>query len=160
MNSDGSDVRQVPLPRDFASLEPDWSRSGKIAFSGGVCFWSRDIYTVDPDGSQLRNLTQTHRKLRFGSFRTLPRKARAGRNLTAILTVTDEARAPIEQGAATCGGTAGRRAIRLVSAEFAESQARCTWLVPRGARGKRVNGTIDVRSGSQSLHWTFLRRVH
>jgi hypothetical protein len=44
-----------------------------------------------------------------------------------------------------CRARAGARALPVVSRAFANGVARCTWGVPRWARGRAVAGTITVR---------------
>ena len=174
MSPGGGAARELPLPGVvLPALSPDWSRNGKIAFAGGPCGnGACDIYSVNPDGSGLRNLTKVYGgdpsgPITYDSFRTALATATAGRKLTAILTVTDEMKAPIDQGTAVCGavvarrssGVGGARALRPVAQEFAESRVRCAWRVPRGATGKFVTGTVTLRSGGFHFSWTFSRHV-
>ena len=164
MNSDGSDMRALPLPKGFVyAIQPNWSRTGRIAFERDN---GTDIYTVSPDGSGLRNLTKVYGCSPSGpivadehSFRTVPKAVRHGGRLTAILSVRDDTNAPIAQGTATCRAATGGRALRLVGQEFTESRARCTWRVPRSAKGKFVKGIVTLRSEKFHLSWTFTRHV-
>ena len=55
MNADGTGRTMIPLP--VRAVHPDWSASG-IAFAGDAgIFTPSDIYTVQPDGSQLTKLS-------------------------------------------------------------------------------------------------------
>jgi Tol biopolymer transport system component len=165
MNADGSNVREFPLlPNGFAASVSDWSRGGRIALSGSRSAGGRDIYSVNPDGRGLRNLTKMYGGLpsgpiTFDSFKTVPAAAVAGKKLTAILAVTDEIEAPIEQGTALCQAAAGGRPLRRLAQAFADSRVRCTWRVPRSAKGKLVAGTVTLRSGEFHFSWRFSQRV-
>jgi Tol biopolymer transport system component len=167
MNADGSDVRQSPLPTGLFEDAPSWSRSGRIIFTGGSnsCGASTDIYTVNPDGSDLRNITRTYGSQRDGAIviqsrQTVPDPPRAGKKLTAILKVANyETTTPIAQGTTVCRASAGRRALQLVTREFAHSRARCVWRLPLHAKRKTVSGTIGLLSGNFSVNWRFTRYV-
>jgi hypothetical protein len=71
---------------------------------------------------------------------------RPGGRLTAA-TVATRADWGERLAAATigCRARAGARALPVVSRAFANGVARCTWGVPRWARGRAVAGTITVR---------------
>ncbi len=63
MGSDGSDVRQI-TSGEFSEVAPDWSPDGsRIVFSSTRCCATESsggnyaLYTMDPDGSDLRQLT-------------------------------------------------------------------------------------------------------
>ncbi|HKB20346.1 MAG TPA: hypothetical protein VKC65_04970, partial [Gaiellaceae bacterium] len=73
----------------------------------------------------------------------------------------------VEQGTAVCRASIAKRAsglavvrrLHAVAHVFAESSARCTWRIPRSAKGKFVTATVTVRSGQFHLGWTFSRHV-
>lgn len=62
VREDGTGFRQITGPEFFAPDNPEWSTDGaRIAFSGNLddSRFSWDVYVMSPDGSDLRNLTQT-----------------------------------------------------------------------------------------------------
>jgi Tol biopolymer transport system component len=62
VNEDGTDLHQVTGPSFFAPDNPEWSPDGsRIAFSGNLdeSRFRWDVYVMNPDGSGLRDLTQT-----------------------------------------------------------------------------------------------------
>jgi Tol biopolymer transport system component len=61
-NADGSGLEQITDARFLAPDNPEWSSDGStIAFSGNLddSKFSWDVYLVAPDGSHLRNITNT-----------------------------------------------------------------------------------------------------
>ena len=88
-------------------------------------------------------------------------RPRPGGRLTAT-TVATRADWGERLSAATvsCGARAGRRALPVASRTFAGGVARCTWKVPRWARGRAVVGTITVRdAGGATADAKFTARV-
>jgi Tol biopolymer transport system component len=63
INSDGTALTQVTGPEFFAPDNPEWSPDGsRIAFAGNLddsIIHSWDVYVMNPDGSGLRNVTET-----------------------------------------------------------------------------------------------------
>jgi Tol biopolymer transport system component len=68
--SDGSRRRQVRLPSDFGAYAPTWSPDGRMlaftvsrciapGFSGSSCGYVDRVYIARPDGSELRELSNT-----------------------------------------------------------------------------------------------------
>jgi hypothetical protein len=167
-NADGSNKRRL-LPTGFDGDMPAWSRDGRIAFSGEPPTGSEirwvwvDIYTVDPDGRDLRNLTQTNgvttNELELVSSSTGTRPVRPGRKLTATVTVADKKELALRLDYPLCIASVGGRLLSVVDRGFAKNRLRCVWFVPRSARGKVVRGTIGAESCGSKLDWSFKRRV-
>jgi hypothetical protein len=89
------------------------------------------------------------------------RLLRPGGRLTAA-TVATRADWGDRLSAATvaCWARAGQRALPVASRAFADGVARCTWTVPRWARGRAVAGAITVRdSGGATADAKFTARV-
>lgn len=90
-----------------------------------------------------------------------PIRPRVGGRLTAT-TVATRADWGERLSAATvsCGARAARRALPVASRAFAGGVARCTWTIPRRARGAAVAGTIVVRdAGGATATVRFAARV-
>jgi hypothetical protein len=84
-----------------------------------------------------------------------PSQPRAGRSFTVGLAVTRS-----DTGRPVASGTVGCRVLAVVNGKETKVPAkgrilggagRCTFVVPKGAQGKPLRGTITVRSGGKSL---------
>jgi hypothetical protein len=86
---------------------------------------------------------------------------RVGTRLTATTVATRaDWGAPLSAATVTCRANAGRRALPVASRGFSNGTARCTWTVPRWARGAAVSGTITVRdAGGATAEAKFTARV-
>jgi Tol biopolymer transport system component len=69
VNADGTDAHPIPLPAGLSAGDPDWSPDGSlIVFSSQpIHDWDEvgvsgtpDVYTVRPDGTDLKRLTHDH----------------------------------------------------------------------------------------------------
>jgi hypothetical protein len=148
---------------------PSWSKDGRIAFSGEPPTGSElrwvwvDIYSVDPGGSDIRNLTLTNgvttNELELVSSATGIRPVRPGRRLAATLTVADKKDVALQLDYPSCRAFVRGRRLSVVDRGFVKSRLRCVWLVPRWAKGKLVRGTVGVESCGSKLEWAFKRRV-
>jgi hypothetical protein len=93
--------------------------------------------------------------------RLSPTLPRIGGRLTATSVATRlDWGARLSAATVSCRALSGRRALHVASRAFADGVARCTWTVPRWARGARVAGTITVRdAGGASAVASFTARV-
>ncbi len=58
MNADGSDIRVVSASADYSSYSPSWSPDGsKVIFNSTKDTENDEIYTINPDGTNLTRLT-------------------------------------------------------------------------------------------------------
>lgn len=132
--ADGSGERRVTrLGRSI--WHPSWSPDGaRIAFFE-FPFPSAAIHLVNADGS---GLTRLFGRLAFAGLALAPSPPLAGRTFSATLRVTGSGTGVT----VSCRASAAGRALRLLSTRFASGRARCTWAVPRSAKGKRLAGTI------------------
>ena len=90
-------------------------------------------------------------RLKAGRVVARPTQPRAGKPLTVVLAVTrsDTGRG-IAAGAVGCRVQIAGKRIRATG-RVAAGAARCSLVVPADARGKRLRGTITVRSGATSV---------
>ena len=87
-------------------------------------------------------------------------KARAGRSLTASMEVMrSDTSALLTQGTIACSATLAGKPLPVRSKGFKSGLAGCTWVLPAGARGKVLRGTIAVTFGGASVKRSFSARV-
>ncbi len=126
---------------DFANAHAD------LAPDPGHGLWSYEVKTTP-----LRLLAK---KLALA-----PSRPRAGRPLTANLTVArNDTGAILKGGAVTCVATVGGARIAARVHKFVGNLARCTWQVPASARGKSVHGTISVVFEGKRISRSFTATV-
>lgn len=149
VDADGSNERRLTrLARPV--WDPKWSPdSGRIAFFE-FPFPRATIYLVNADGS---GLTPLFGRLAFGWLTVT--KPTAGRPFSAILRVTGGG----ADVSVTCRASIAGRTLRLTANAFSSGQARCRWAVPRGAKGKRVVGSIAAAERGSRVARTFAVRV-
>jgi hypothetical protein len=78
-------------------------------------------------------------------FGTSPAAPAAGKVFTMRLTTArSDTGAVIQNGRATCVGRAGTVRLRAQTARVTGGAAVCTWLIPKGAKGKTFRGSVSV----------------
>jgi hypothetical protein len=97
--------------------------------------------------------------LKLLSFSTAPKRARAGRRLTATLALVDENGADLLFHTPNCRASVDARALRATDAGFVDNRVRCSWSLPKSAKGKVLRGTISVESCGSTIARRFTRRV-
>ena len=90
-----------------------------------------------------------------------PAQPRVGGRLTAPAVATRlDWGERLSAATVQCRATAGRRVLPVASRSFERGVARCTWTLPRWARGAAVAGTITVRdAGGATALARFTSRV-
>jgi hypothetical protein len=89
---------------------------------------------------------------------TRPRPA--GRLTARTLVTRKDWGERLSAATVSCRARVGPRTLPVSSRAFVAGVARCTWTVPRWARGGTVTGTITVRDvGGATAHATFTARV-
>ena len=81
------------------------------------------------------------------SFGMRPLTPRAGRALSVFVTFARSDRARAIAPSVTCRATVGGRALSASGASVSGGRATCLWALPPSAKGKRIRGTVTVRSG-------------
>lgn len=189
VNADGSNIRRLTSTPDRREDDPAWSPDGtRIAFAAGDDV-RRDVYVIAPDGTGERRVTRLARpvwwprwspdgaRLAFFDFPfpgatiylvnadgtglrplfgrlvfaglTVPRPI-AGRTFSVVLRVTGAG----AEVTVTC-----KSRLRLVAKSFSAGRARCTWAVPKSAKGKRIAGSIAVSERGAGVRRSFAARV-
>ncbi len=99
-------------------------------------------------------------RLSIVSMTVTPKRPRAGKSLTARLTVSrTDTRGRVTTGRVACSARVGGKPVRRVGAGFRGGAAQCSWVLPASARGKVVSGSIRVTQGRLSASRTFRFRV-
>lgn len=117
-----------------------------------------DAYCADLARSAfLTSNAPTPPQLSLVSARAGP--ARRGRTLEARVELLADGVRPA-RGRTRCTAATGRRALRTLSAQFADGRALCRWRVPAIVRrGTTVRATVAAEVGGSTLRRTFSKRV-
>lgn len=76
---------------------------------------------------------------------TSPAAPSAGKPFTMRLTTArSDTGAVIQNGRVTCVGRAGTARLRAQTTRVTRGAAVCTWLIPKGAKGKSFRGSVSV----------------
>ena len=127
-------------------------------------FWACGA-TIDFAGSQGRSDTVAFTlaplgggsALRVAAFGRTPLVPRAGRRVTATLRL---AGSPLPaRGSVVCKGGVGRKGVKPVVHRYAKGVARCSWLLPRSARGARFTGSVTLKASGKGFTRRFAARV-
>jgi Tol biopolymer transport system component len=156
MNADGTGAMRItrsPKRDDWPTWSPDGSR---LAFAHGS-FFNSEVYRINVDGSGLR-LLSLRRPVLESKFLDV-RDPRAGERFTVTLGITTGTGAAVRGARATCVASIAGKGVRLVSKSFARSRTRCTWSVPRDARGLQMLVTIGARLGGSTVIERFVAPV-
>jgi hypothetical protein len=93
-------------------------------------------------------------------FATAPAAPAAGKLFTMRLTTArSDTGAVIQNGRATCVGRAGTVRLRAQTARVTGGAAVCTWLVPKGAKGKTFRGSVSVVFEGLSASRSYSARI-
>lgn len=158
MNADGSGIRRLtnhPLLDDWPAWSPD---GAKIVFSRGPDQYRPEIHVMNADGSGTTRIT-TSRRARArpaSTFSMSPRAPRAGKRLTVSFAVRI---GDLGRPSVACQVIVGGRRLTGTAVVFSTGSARCTWVLPRTARGKRLRGSITLRFPVATITRTFSARV-
>jgi hypothetical protein len=94
-------------------------------------------------------------------FTTTPAAAPvAGKQFTMrLVTSRSDTGAVIQNGRVTCVGRAGTTRLRAQLARVTGGAAVCTWLIPRGAKGKTFRGSVAVSFEGLKASRSISRRI-
>jgi hypothetical protein len=95
-------------------------------------------------------------KLLAKSFKTAPKRPRAGGTFTMSMTaVRNDTGAAIQGGTVKCVARAGGSTLAARTHRFANKVAVCAWSIPASARGKTFRGSITVLFEGKKVTKTF-----
>jgi hypothetical protein len=94
-------------------------------------------------------------------FTTTPAAApAAGKQFTMrLVTSRSDTGAVIQNGRVTCVGRAGTTRLRAQTARVTAGAAVCTWLIPKGAKGKTFRGSVAVSFEGLNASRSISRRI-
>jgi dipeptidyl aminopeptidase/acylaminoacyl peptidase len=159
MAADGSDLRRLttyPGKDDW----PAWSPDGKtIAFARGPSPYQNEIYEMNADGSNTREITLP--KLAGLQFGVRPSRPIAGKSFLVIYDVIEQSGADRVSPTVACTARIAARLLQERTRNFDEysGRASCAWLIPKGAKGKRLTARISVTGPSGTISRQFSARV-
>jgi hypothetical protein len=106
------------------------------------------VVTAQPEG------------LRVGAVVLSPKKATAGKSLTAsVSTRTADASAAVRASSIACRAKIGKATARTASKRTALGSASCTWRLPKSAKGKRISAAMVVSGGGVSAARGFIATI-
>lgn len=120
-----------------------------------------DALDVAPETSFWRYALVNKPQLRLvaGKPAASPARPAAGKSFSVSVPVTrSDSGKPITTGSATCTVKVGGVAVRAAG-RVAGGRARCTFRLPAGSAGKRVTGSVVVRSGGTTVTVRFAYTV-
>jgi Tol biopolymer transport system component len=137
---------------------PSWSPDGtQILFSRGVTIRSPEVFVANADGTNMKQVTRTPSRLEIvDAYAPHPV---AGRSWTILLVGQDVTERPITRGAAICRATLGGKALKLAGSGFERGVVRCTWTLPKTAKGKTLRGSVGLQVGTLRAQVPFALRV-
>jgi hypothetical protein len=84
----------------------------------------------------------------------------AGKQFTMrLVTSRSDTGAVIQNGRVTCVGRAGTTRLRAQTARVTAGAAVCTWLIPKGAKGKTFRGSVAVSFEGLNASRSISRRI-
>jgi hypothetical protein len=84
----------------------------------------------------------------------------AGRPFTMrLVTARSDTGALIQNGRVRCVGRAGTTPLRAQTSRVISGAAVCTWLIPRGAKGKTFRGSVALSFEGLNASRSILRRI-
>lgn len=91
---------------------------------------------------------------------TTPARPVAGKRFVLRMTAArSDTGAVLQNGRVTCVGRAGTTRLRAQEAQVIAGAAVCTWLIPKGAKGKTFRGTITVVFEGLKATRTIVRKI-
>lgn len=99
-------------------------------------------------------------KLQARGASSVPAAAFAGRVFAFHVRVVTERGAPVRRGLVQCRAHVGKTPLSVVAKRWRNSVARCSWIVPKSARAKKLRGLMRLESEVRGrLEVSFARRV-
>lgn len=157
---DGTGRRRVTESEgrdDWPAFSPD---GGKILFTRGLSFRTPEIFVANADGTRAHRLTTSGPQLEVVDASATPLNPTAGRRWSTLIEVADARGVPlVGRQTAVCSAAIGAVRLSVLSRRVDNGLVRCTWMIPRSARGKIVRGAIGLRVGRSKLDYPFSLRV-
>jgi hypothetical protein len=83
--------------------------------------------------------------LSVSAFTVGPKPAKVGKKLVASLAANEsDTNGPVQAGTVACSATVAGKHLSATAHRLANGVATCSWLVPRGAKGSTVHGTVSL----------------
>jgi Tol biopolymer transport system component len=137
---------------------PAWSPDGtRFAFARGITYRSPEIFVASLDDTAITRLTRTPSRLVIVDAYAPP--PLAGRRWSILALAEDITDQPLRATTAVCRATLGGKPFAVTSRGAEGGTVRCTWALPRNARGKTIKGTVGIRSRSLRAETPFSLRV-
>jgi hypothetical protein len=93
-------------------------------------------------------------------FTTTPASPVAGRQFTMrLVAARSDTGAVIQNGRVRCLGRAGTTRLRAQLARVTRGAVVCTWLIPRGAKGRTFRGSVSVSFEGLNASRSISRRI-
>jgi TolB protein len=153
VGADGLDARRLTW-NTFHDDWPTWAPDGELAIARGRNSFRPEIFVMSADGSLARKVTG--KNLRFVGLTRSPTEPRAARAFALELAVRPavDPFTDIECSATLADQLLPETAPRLIS-----GRVRCSWRLPRSARGKLLRAVIFAGAGGSEISRTVTRVV-
>jgi Tol biopolymer transport system component len=148
VDADGSNDRRLTRT-DEADVTPSWSPDGRLVFARQFGMLRPEIYILPAGRGAERKLTGG--SLKFGRLTTVPARPRAGRPFTVDLEVTPSLTGSRRYADVACYAAVGNTLLDVALGTVVKGKLRCTFIVPRRYKGKRLLYTAAVRFGHSQV---------
>ena len=149
VDADGSDERRLTRS-DQGETSPSWSPDGsRLAVARGFGTLRPELYVVPVLSGTARKVTGG--TMRFVRLTTTPARPRAGKRFTVDLAVTPSLTGSRRYADIDCQAAVGRTLLDVADATVVNGRLRCSWLVPRTHRGKRLTYLASASFGHSQV---------
>jgi Tol biopolymer transport system component len=133
-------------------VSPSWSPDGRrLAFTRGPSAFRAEVWIVDADGANLRQVTSTAVRWQVVRTERSPARPVAGRRFTLRALIAEPTGDPVERATVACRATVGSRTLSAAVRRFSPSVVTCAWNVPAAAKGQAIRVGFEVRSGRSGV---------
>ncbi len=148
VDANGHNVRRLTRNKVYDDW-PAWSPDEELAISRGRSILRPEIYVMSAAGTVARRVTG--KDLRFAGLWRTPTDPLAGRLFTLELAV----RPSVDRFTdISCFANLARRPLAETVATTVAGRVRCSWAVPRSAKGRRLYAGIIARAGGSEVSRT------
>jgi Tol biopolymer transport system component len=145
VDADGGNERRLTRS-DEADTSPSWAPNGaRLAITREFGRLRPEVYTIPAALGPATKITGG--TMRLARFAATPARPRAGRLFTVNLSVTPGLTGVRRLADVACHAAVGNTLLQVRLGTVVQGRLRCTWLVPRQHKGKRLLYMAGVMFG-------------